>query len=170
MACTDLSRYVWPTVRNEVRISTRTLLSRQLATTPSRREPVSSQLRPRITEPSIWNSIVPKYFRESKNSQSPNSSQHTPSARAQQRDWNPVTVYVVLFLLVGSNAINQISLKNDYNNYKRSTDAKIELLREVVQRVHRGEEVDVATVLGTGNEEKEKEWEQGKPVDTLSYI
>lgn len=36
---------------------------------------------------------------------------------------------------------------------------KIGLLREVIERVQRGEEVDVERVLGTGDKESEREWE-----------
>jgi hypothetical protein len=55
-----------------------------------------------------------------------------------------------------------LTLKNDYTAYRRSTDAKIELLKEVIERVKRGEKVDVEKLLGTGDEAQEKEWEDGK--------
>lgn len=45
-------------------------------------------------------------------------------------------------------------------NYNRKTDAKLELLREVVQRVKDGEDVDVKKMLGTGDAQAEKEWEE----------
>lgn len=44
--------------------------------------------------------------------------------------------------------------------FSRKTDAKLELLREVVQRVKDGEEVDVKRLLGTGDAESEREWEE----------
>ncbi|KAG7009886.1 hypothetical protein G7Y79_00001g001580 [Physcia stellaris] len=53
-----------------------------------------------------------------------------------------------------------ISLRNDFLNFSRKADAKIGLLREVIERVQRGEEVDVEGLLGTGDEEKEREWEE----------
>jgi len=53
-----------------------------------------------------------------------------------------------------------IALKNDFRNFSRKADAKIGLLREVLERVQRGEDVDVKGLLGTGNEEQEKEWEE----------
>jgi hypothetical protein len=55
-----------------------------------------------------------------------------------------------------------IALKNDFRNFSRKADAKIGLLREVLERVQRGEDVDVKGLLGTGNEEQEKEWEEGR--------
>ena len=135
--------------------------SRPLATTPILREQSPSHFRPRITEPSIWRSIVPKFLRNDRSSSPPVKSSTTATTKPPQ-NFNPITVYIVLFLLIGSNAINQIGLKNDLQNYKRSTDSKIELLKEVIQRIHRGEDVDVAAALGTGNEEKEQEWEAGR--------
>ena len=54
-----------------------------------------------------------------------------------------------------------IALKNDYMAYTRTTDAKIGLLREVIEKIQRGEEVNVEKLLGTGDEAKEREWEEG---------
>lgn len=47
-------------------------------------------------------------------------------------------------------------------NFSRKTDAKLELLREVVEKVKNGEAnaEDVKRLLGTGNPEQEKEWEE----------
>lgn len=45
-------------------------------------------------------------------------------------------------------------------NFSRKTEAKLSLLREVVQRVKEGKEVDVMGLLGTGDEQAESEWEE----------
>lgn len=45
-------------------------------------------------------------------------------------------------------------------NFTRQTEARLETLREVIQRVKNGEEFDVKKALGTGDPEQEKEWEQ----------
>lgn len=45
-------------------------------------------------------------------------------------------------------------------NFSRKTDAKLSLLREVVQRVKNGEDVDVKRALGTGDPQQEAEWEE----------
>ena len=66
-----------------------------------------------------------------------------------------------MFLLIGSNAIQMIALRNDFASFNRKADAKIGLLKDVLERVQKGEDVDVEGLLGTGNEEKEKEWEEG---------
>jgi hypothetical protein len=55
-----------------------------------------------------------------------------------------------------------IVLRNEYTNYTRNADAKIELLREVIERLQSGEQVDVKKLLGTGDETKEREWEEGE--------
>lgn len=77
------------------------------------------------------------------------------------KEWNPATFYIVIFILIGSQAIRMLTLKNSYAAYTRSTDAKIELLKEVINRIKNGETVDVEKLLGTGDEAKEKEWEEG---------
>lgn len=45
-------------------------------------------------------------------------------------------------------------------NFSRKTEAKLSLLREVVQRVKDGQEVDVRGLLGTGDQRAEGEWEE----------
>jgi hypothetical protein len=54
-----------------------------------------------------------------------------------------------------------IALRHDVLNFSRKAEAKIGLLREVIERVQRGEDIDVEGLLGTGDEEKEREWEEG---------
>lgn len=70
-----------------------------------------------------------------------------------------------MFLLIGSNAMQLLALRNEFTTYSRRADAKIGLLKEVIERVQKGEDVDVKGLLGTGNPEKEKEWEQGGWLD-----
>lgn len=54
-----------------------------------------------------------------------------------------------------------IALKNDFAAFSRRADAKIGLLREIIEKIQNGEEVDVEGLLGTGNAQKEREWEEG---------
>ena len=42
----------------------------------------------------------------------------------------------------------------------RKAETKIAKLREVIEKLHKGEEVDVEKVLGTGDEAQELEWEE----------
>lgn len=54
-----------------------------------------------------------------------------------------------------------IAMKNDFANFNRKTDSKIALLREAIERVRKGEEVDVERLLGSGDPEEEQEWAAG---------
>ena len=55
-----------------------------------------------------------------------------------------------------------LALKNEYSTFSRKADAKIKLLKDVLDRVQRGENVDVEKALGTGDEQQEQEWKDGK--------
>lgn len=55
-----------------------------------------------------------------------------------------------------------IALRTEFTAFSRRADARISLLKEVIERVQKGEDVDVEGLLGTGDEEKEREWEDGK--------
>ena len=74
------------------------------------------------------------------------------------REWNPATPFIVLSLLVGSQAIQILWLKQERAHALRKAEAKIGLLKEVIERVQNGEDVDVEKVLGTGDEASEREW------------
>lgn len=108
---------------------------------------------PRIASASLWSSLIPKPFRRSNKDGSATTAQRS-------RDWNPATFFIVISLLIGSNAIQLVSLKTHQLNYNRDTDAKLSLLREVIDRVQRGEDVNVEAMLGKGDPEREKEWEE----------
>jgi hypothetical protein len=58
-------------------------------------------------------------------------------------------------------SIQMIALRNDFAAFTRRADARIGLLREIIERIQKGEEVDVEGLLGTGDKEREKEWEEG---------
>ncbi|OJD12661.1 hypothetical protein AJ78_06783 [Emergomyces pasteurianus Ep9510] len=108
---------------------------------------------PKILEPSMWTSLVPKFLRN-------RSLRGTETTQRKSRGPNPATFYVIIFTLIGSQAIRMIMLRNEYANYTRSADAKIRLLKEVIERIQKGEDVDVKRLLGTGDEAKEREWEE----------
>lgn len=65
-------------------------------------------------------------------------------------------------LLTGNASIHLIKLKRDITAYSRAADLKIELLREVIGRVQKGEEFDVEAALGVGDPKVEEEWFDGK--------
>ena len=118
---------------------------------------------PRVAQPSVWQSIIPKAFRNPENSRVPAKPQRT-------KEWNPATFFICIFLLIGSNAIQMLALKNDYSTFSRKTDAKIKLLKDVLDRVQRGENVDVEKALGTGDEVQEQEWKDGNFPRLLSRV
>jgi hypothetical protein len=64
--------------------------------------------------------------------------------------------------LIGSMSIQMILLRKNFAAFTRQSDVRIGLLREVVEKIQRGEDVDVEKVLGTGDLEKEAEWQEGK--------
>lgn len=132
-----------------------------LAITPGQFPPLSSRQcalmssLPRVAQPSIWQSIIPKFLRKSNDSPSPEKIRRT-------KEWNPATFFIVMFLLIGSNAMHVIGLQNEFTAFSRRADAKIGLLKDIIERVQRGDDVDVKGLLGTGNPEKERAWEEGK--------
>ncbi|OCL04203.1 hypothetical protein AOQ84DRAFT_391716 [Glonium stellatum] len=138
---------VIPPLRHSPR--TRTLFL--LLSNNSARRLISTESLPRVVQPSLWHSIVPRFLRQ----RAPADTTKAPKSK----EWNPATPYIILALLIGSQAIQTIALKNDIAAFSRKADAKIGLLREVVERVQRGENVNVEKVLGTGNKESEREWE-----------
>ena len=74
---------------------------------------------------------------------------------------NPASTVIILGMLTGNAAIHIIRTKRDMKLYSRKADQKMELLREVIQRVQNGEDVDVEKLLGTGDPAKEEEWFDG---------
>lgn len=120
----------------------------------SKRKYATESSLPRVAQPSLWQSIVPKFMKKS------NQSKLSEKSR-RSKEWNPATFFIVMFLLIGSNAMQILALRNEFTAFSRRADAKIGLLKDVIERVQSGEEVDVKGLLGTGNPEKEKEWEEG---------
>ena len=62
-----------------------------------------------------------------------------------------------------------IALKNSFLAFSRRADARIGLLREIIERVQKGEDVDIEGLLGTGDEKREKEWEEGTSI-RIPYV
>lgn len=102
--------------------------------------------------------MIPKFFRR--------DWRHKQPANPKKKGWNPSIYYIIMFILIGSQALRMVQIKNDHANYVRSTEAKIRVLREVIERLQKGEDVDVKKMLGTGNETAEREWEEGKTLSS----
>ncbi|KAL2014575.1 hypothetical protein VTN00DRAFT_2100 [Thermoascus crustaceus] len=148
------------TVVAPVRLSAR-LLSRRWAAPPygtaflptlqqNRLQSTSSNL-PRIIQPSTWNMIIPKLLR---------SRQPGDAKKEKSKEWNPASFFIIIFILIGSQAIRMMVLKSDFAAYTRRADAKIRLLKEVIEKITNGEKVNVEKMLGTGDDAKEREWEE----------
>ena len=104
---------------------------------------------PRVLQPSFWASMIPKPLRSRPENPRP-------------KEWNPATPYIILGLLVGSQAIQILWLKQERSHQLRKAEAKIGILKEVIERVQRGEDVPVEELLGTGNATDEREWAEGE--------
>ena len=64
-----------------------------------------------------------------------------------------------------------LTLRNEFSSFNRKADQKIALLKEVLEKVQRGEDVDVERVLGTGDEVQEQEWKDGQsPNNSVRYV
>lgn len=111
----------------------------------------SSDSLPKFVSPSIWSSIVPKFLR----------NRGPAKTGLATKEWNPASFFIIIFVLIGSQAIQLLTVRKDYENFTRRADAKLALLKEVLQRLKNGEQVDVEKLLGTGDETKEREWEEG---------
>lgn len=75
---------------------------------------------------------------------------------------NSNIMFIVLLTILGSQAIHVLSIKQEFNEFETQIDAKISLLRDIIDRIQRGEDVDVSKELGTGVNKQEKEWLDGK--------
>jgi hypothetical protein len=117
------------------------------------RRALSSDARtlPKLIQPSIWHSIIPRFLRNRFN---------RLSESGQKKARNPATYFIWIYLLIGSQAIRILQLQNEFNTFMRRAELRIRKLREVVEALQRGEEIDVEKALGTGDEAQEREWEE----------
>lgn len=111
---------------------------------------------PTIAQPSFWKQLIPKPLR--KRSGQPDEGKALK--RPKSKEWNPATFFIIIFMFIGSMSVQMITLKKDFSTFTRRAEVRIDLLREVVEKLQRGEDVDVEKTLGSGDEAKEKEWEE----------
>lgn len=112
---------------------------------------------PTIAKASFWKLLIPKPLRRNEDGTLPVATAASNARKA--KEWNPATFYIFFFLFVGSMAIQMITLKKDFGTFMRQSEVKIGLLKEVVERIQKGETVDVERILGTGDPRQEAEWE-----------
>lgn len=132
------------------------------APTPFLILPRYSSSMPTIAQPEFWKSLIPKPFRPEEKLPNDPAIKRAKAKKVKSKEWNPATFYIIIFLLIGSMSINLISIRQSFDTFMRQSDVRIGLLREVIERVQRGEKVDVEQVLGTGDPDKEKEWAEGR--------
>lgn len=113
----------------------------------------TGRMTPKIA--SMWNSVIPKFLRNGDRK----ASKHGTDIGIIER--NPAVFYILMFILIGSQAIHLLQLRTSHENFLRSTNSKIRQLSEVIDKLKNGEEVDVKKALGTGNKASEDEWEEG---------
>jgi len=114
---------------------------------------------PTILRPTFWSSLVPKPLRTpSSSSSSPTSP---PPPRTRPRAPNPAIPYIIFSLLIGSQAIQTLWLKQERARRARRAEAHMEVLRGVIERVKEGGHVDVEGMLGVGVREEESRWWEG---------
>ncbi|KAI2618657.1 hypothetical protein GGS26DRAFT_346471 [Hypomontagnella submonticulosa] len=134
--------------------SIRPVASRALFVNPRPASRYASSL-PTIAQPSFWKGMIPKPFRRSEQ-----SGELSLPRKPKSKEWNPATFFIVIFLFIGSMSIQMIALRREFDTFMRRSEVHIGLLREVVEKLQRGEEVNVEKTLGSGDAEKEKEWEE----------
>lgn len=119
--------------------------------------PISTGTPATIVDAGFWKSLVPKPLRR----------ENRKRTAKKTKDWNPMTFYIVMFLFIGSMSIQMIALRNQTNRYIRQSSVRIGLLKEIIQRIQNGEDVDVDKILGAGDAQKEADWEEGILVTLL---
>lgn len=123
---------------------------------------------PRVASQSLWHAVIPKAFRRPSDPVSVVEREKLKSTKS--KEWNPATFFIAIAILIGSNAIQMIALRNERLHFSRRTDAQLQLLRETIQRVRNGEHVDVEKTLGSGDPAREQEWEEGKNQNRSSAL
>jgi hypothetical protein len=122
----------------------------------------SSSALPKIAQPELWRSVIPKFLRST-----PEAIERPSGFRRFLR--NPAIHVAGLAILCGSQAIQVIYIKNEAADRTLSSDAKIRLLNNVIERVKAGESVDIEQEFGTGDSEKEKEWQKRESLHLWAY-
>lgn len=115
---------------------------------------------PTVADASFWSSLVPKPFRKENRAS-------FRKGKKKSKEWNPATFFIVIFLLIGSMSINTIAVRTAHANFVRQADTKIGVLRDIVDRLQKGEKVDVAKELGSGNSAEEKAWGDCEKTPTI---
>lgn len=148
---------------------------------------------PQFLQGWVWFEVLPKAVRRRFFPQlAEAATEAAVSTPAKPASWfrkfweNPASPLIILPLLVGSQAIQLISLRSELSDFTRRADTRLTALREVLRRINSGEwvvsspdgrveradgvaegegilnradaEREIRRVLGTGQEDDELEW------------
>ncbi|RCI08562.1 hypothetical protein L249_8789 [Ophiocordyceps polyrhachis-furcata BCC 54312] len=102
-----------------------------------------------VVDVGFWKSLMPKAWRREKKD---------GERRPKSKGWNPATYFIIMFLFVGSMSIQMIVLRKQSEQEARQSAVKVSLLREIIEKIRNGENVDVEKALGTGDAEREANW------------
>lgn len=109
------------------------------------------------------------------------SQSMTPPARTvgagEAKSWTPVSdpppvwykqpqfkrnlVNILLLASFANSAAIILSYKSQKREITWKTKERVQTLRETIEKVRRGEEIDIRAALGTGDPEMEKRWTEG---------
>ena len=92
--------------------------------TQVRRQHTAIDNLPRVAQPSLWKSLIPSFLRKS----------HQPPRTLGSKRPNPATFFIIIFTLIGSQAIQFIKLRHDTATRSRHAEKKIALLKEVIRK------------------------------------
>ena len=102
----------------------------------------SSSGRASVLHSSFWASLLPRRFRLGAAAAQPAVLSH----RRQE-----ATSFVVLSMFVGSMAIHQLTARREAETFARKSARRVAQLKDVVDRLQRGEQVDMVAALGSGS-------------------
>jgi len=63
-------------------------------------------------------------------------------------------------MIFGSQAIHLLHIKQSYSEYLVWSKSKIGVLKDIIERIQNGDEVDLKKELGTGDQKSEASWDE----------
>lgn len=106
-----------------------------------------------VVDRGFWKSLIPKPLR---------TEARKGSKSKRPQEWNPATYFIVMFLFIGSMSIQMIALRNQTERYERQSTVRLGQLRNALAKFKSGESVDMDKLMGTGEPQKEADWEESE--------
>lgn len=136
-------------LRSRIACSVRSSHIKSIHTTKLPSQPEQPSRVPQLVKPSLWQILLPKVWRRDS------------VTTTVQSDGTNTVFLVLIFIAIGSQAMQLADVRRDMLELTLMTNSKLTLLKDVIARIGRGEEVDVGKVLGTSHPRPEIEWEEG---------